>query len=144
MHNAQGKLIDGLACEVNITSAFKGEALAILTACAMCDTLNLSKVEIEGDNKRAIKLSVSEDVPPWECPTIFADIRAMAQQLVLTCRWCPRCANGAAHWAARARLGGHLPVNWVASNLRYYQKRISLPTNNIFFFCHQCKRIPNR
>ncbi|KAL7250577.1 hypothetical protein ACSBR1_012577 [Camellia fascicularis] len=133
MHNTQGKLIDGLACEVTITSAFQGEALAILMACVMCDTLNPSKVEIEGDNKRAIKLSVSEDVRPWECAAIFADIRAMAQQLVLTFRWCPRCANGAAHWAARARLGGHLPVNWVASNLQYYQKRISLPTNNIFF-----------
>lgn len=105
-HNDKGKLIDGLVQEVAITSVFWGEALAIRLACVMCATLNLSQMEIEGDNNRVIPLCVSEDAPPWECVAIFADIRTLAQRLMLTFRWCSRRANEVAHWTARARLGG--------------------------------------
>ncbi|KAI8023873.1 hypothetical protein LOK49_LG03G02684 [Camellia lanceoleosa] len=117
MRNAQGKLIDRLVREVAITSVFQGEALVLRLACVMCDALNLNWVEIEGDNQRAIKLCVFEDVPPWECATIYADLRALAHRCELTFSWCPWSANSTAHWTAQARLGGSLPANWVACPL---------------------------
>ncbi|KAI7994505.1 hypothetical protein LOK49_LG11G00235 [Camellia lanceoleosa] len=52
--NDKGKLVDGLAQEVNIPSVFQGEASAIRLACVMCATLNLSRVEIEGDSKSVL------------------------------------------------------------------------------------------
>ncbi|THG09176.1 hypothetical protein TEA_004252 [Camellia sinensis var. sinensis] len=71
--------------------------------------LNLTKairVEVEGDNQGAIKLSVSEDAPPWDCAALVADIKALAHKRGLSFRWRPRSVNSAANWVARARLGG--------------------------------------
>lgn len=79
----------------------------------MAKTLNLSHVEIEGDNKSVISLCVSEDAPPWACAPLIADIRALARGSNLSFHWSPRMANMAAHWTARASLSGSLPINWV-------------------------------
>lgn len=79
----------------------------------MAKTLNLSHVEIEGDNKSVISLCVSEDAPPWVCAPLIADIRALARGSNLSFHWSPRMANMAAHWTARASLSGSLPINWV-------------------------------
>ncbi|XP_028077852.1 uncharacterized protein LOC114279770 [Camellia sinensis] len=113
LRNDQGTLLDGVAMKAAIASVLQGEVLAIRLACVMCDTLHLSRAEVEGDNQGVIKLSVSEDAPPWECAALVADIKALAHKRGLSFRWCPRSANSAANWVALARLGGYLPVNWV-------------------------------
>lgn len=50
-HNDKGKLIDGLAQEVAITSVFWGEALAIRLACVVC----YSKSKSDGNRGRQQK-----------------------------------------------------------------------------------------
>ncbi|KAL7182676.1 hypothetical protein ACSBR1_041375 [Camellia fascicularis] len=69
---------------------------------------------VESDNKYVIYLCVSEDVPPWECGTIIHDIKGMAVRSQLSFQWCPRAANGAAHWVAQAFLHGNLSLDWVS------------------------------
>ncbi|KAI8018921.1 hypothetical protein LOK49_LG04G00551 [Camellia lanceoleosa] len=64
IRNNRGHLVDGLAREVVLSSASQGEALAIRLACLMVSSLELSSVEVEGDNKKVIHLCVSEDAPP--------------------------------------------------------------------------------
>ncbi|KAL7260454.1 hypothetical protein ACSBR1_006171 [Camellia fascicularis] len=75
LQNSSGNLIDGVAKSVVISSVLQGEALAIRMACHMAKALNLSNIEIEGDNKQVILLCVSETVPPWECNAILHDTR---------------------------------------------------------------------
>ncbi|KAI8001262.1 hypothetical protein LOK49_LG09G01962 [Camellia lanceoleosa] len=64
LRNDQGALLDGVAMKVPIASVLQGEVMAIRLACVMCDTLQLSQVEVEENNQGAIKMSVSEDAPP--------------------------------------------------------------------------------
>ena len=71
-------------------------------------------VVVESDNKFVIHLCVSEDVPPWECGAIIHDIKGMAARSQLSFQWCPRAANGTAHWVAQAFLHGNLPLDWVS------------------------------
>ncbi|CAL5423556.1 unnamed protein product [Camellia sinensis] len=77
--NWKGELIDGAVQRLEVNSAMQGEAFAIRKACLMALILNLSQVEIEGDNKTVISLCVSEDAPPWVCAPLIADIRALAR-----------------------------------------------------------------
>ncbi|KAL7262354.1 hypothetical protein ACSBR1_000689 [Camellia fascicularis] len=64
LRDSQGSILDGLTQQVSIVSVLQGEALACRLACQLASSLNLSGVEIAGDNKSAIHLSVLESVPP--------------------------------------------------------------------------------
>ncbi|KAI8020468.1 hypothetical protein LOK49_LG04G00465 [Camellia lanceoleosa] len=46
LRNDQGFLLDGVATTVQCASVLQGEVLAIRLACVMCDTLQLSCVEV--------------------------------------------------------------------------------------------------
>ncbi|CAL5441364.1 unnamed protein product [Camellia sinensis] len=81
----------------------------------MARSLNLSQVEIVGDNKTVISHCVSEVVPPWECAPIIEDIRSLAIQCNFSFLWTPCEANSAANWATRTFLNGVLPPNWVCN-----------------------------
>ncbi|KAI7987372.1 hypothetical protein LOK49_LG13G00962 [Camellia lanceoleosa] len=48
LRDDRGRLVDGLALEVVLSSASQGEALAIRLACLMVRSLGLSSVEVEG------------------------------------------------------------------------------------------------
>ncbi|KAL7257686.1 hypothetical protein ACSBR1_003912 [Camellia fascicularis] len=84
LQDSQGKILDGLTQKVSIVSVLQGEALACHLACQLASSLNLSRVEIAGDNKLVIHLSVLESVPPWEYAAMVADIKLMALQFVLS------------------------------------------------------------
>ncbi|KAL7186034.1 hypothetical protein ACSBR2_027898 [Camellia fascicularis] len=109
-----GRLIDGLTSSCHVSSSLQGEALACQYACLLANTRNLSQVEIEGDNKSVIQLCVSEDVPPWECGSIFTDIQRLVSYRNLSFCWAPRTAKSAAHWVAQTSLRGLLPLDWVS------------------------------
>lgn len=111
--NWKGELVDGAVQRIEVQSVLQGEAFAVRKACLIARALNLSQVEIEGDNKSVISLCVSEDVPPWTCAPIIEDIRTLARCSNFSLHWSPRSANGATHWTARASLSGALPANWV-------------------------------
>ncbi|KAL7162406.1 hypothetical protein ACSBR2_042820 [Camellia fascicularis] len=81
----------------------------------MIHELNLSEVEIAGDNRLAIMPSVSENDPPWDCAVIFHDIRELAARHGLSFCWYPGQANGTAHWTARTGLRDLLPANWAVN-----------------------------
>ncbi|GMQ02016.1 hypothetical protein CsSME_00048443 [Camellia sinensis var. sinensis] len=105
LRNDQGTLLDGIATKALIASVLQGEVMAICLACVMCDTLHLSRVEVEGDNQGAIKLSVSEDAPPWECAALVADIKALAHKRGQELKFCPvtvmdwgSCKKDASYW----------------------------------------------
>ncbi|XP_028056949.1 uncharacterized protein LOC114260949 [Camellia sinensis] len=114
LRNFGGRLIDGLTSSCRVSSSLQGEALACRYVCLLASTSNLSQVEIKGDNKSVIQLCVSEDVPPWECGSIFTDIQCLASHGGFSFCWAPRTANSAAHWVAQASLRGHLPLDWVS------------------------------
>ncbi|KAL7258335.1 hypothetical protein ACSBR1_004456 [Camellia fascicularis] len=63
----------------------------------MGKALNLSHIEILGDNKFVILLCASENDPPWDCAPIIEDIRVLVSYNRLSFRWYPRSANGAGH-----------------------------------------------
>ncbi|KAL7258731.1 hypothetical protein ACSBR1_004766 [Camellia fascicularis] len=98
-------------CDVAIRT---GEALACRLACQLAKSYNLLDVVIEGDNQSVIQLSVSETDPPWDCATIFFDIKMLATQGNFVFSWTRRSANRAVHWVAQAHLRGHLPLDWVS------------------------------
>ncbi|KAL7249779.1 hypothetical protein ACSBR1_011873 [Camellia fascicularis] len=97
LRDCKGELIDGLTKQSCISSSLQGEALACCLACQLAQDYNLSMVEVEGGNKLAIHLCVSDDIPPWECGAIVNDIKMLATRGNLSFHWCPRAANGAAH-----------------------------------------------
>lgn len=73
---------------------------------------------IESDNQLAIKLGVSELVPPWDIATIVWDIRQFREELGVTFAWARRKANQLAHVVANKsdeRLVTSLVASWVAS-----------------------------
>ncbi|KAI8027270.1 hypothetical protein LOK49_LG02G03305 [Camellia lanceoleosa] len=75
----KGELVDGVVQRLKVYSTLQGEVFAICKACLMAKTLNLSHVEIEGDNKSVISLCVFEDTPLWACAPLIANIRALAR-----------------------------------------------------------------
>ncbi|GMP61057.1 hypothetical protein CsSME_00023669 [Camellia sinensis var. sinensis] len=91
--NSSGSVVEEAARFEDVGSILQGETLAIRWACLMARSLNLSQVEIAGDNN--------------------LDIRIIAKQCNLSFVWTPREANSAAHWIARAFLNGVLLSNWV-------------------------------
>ncbi|KAI8558898.1 hypothetical protein RHMOL_Rhmol04G0132100 [Rhododendron molle] len=80
----KGALVDGRVGRTSVTSPLQGELLAILLACEMAEALGISKACIESDNQQAIKLSVSELVPPWEVLSLVSDIRQFGQYVGLS------------------------------------------------------------
>ncbi|KAI8549230.1 hypothetical protein RHMOL_Rhmol06G0010000 [Rhododendron molle] len=57
----------------------------------------------------------TENVPPWECATIFADIRMLNTCISSSFSWVPRDINRAAHWIATQFLKGSIPPDWVVN-----------------------------
>ncbi|KAH7843546.1 hypothetical protein Vadar_018002 [Vaccinium darrowii] len=110
----RGSLVDGLVGSEVVSSPLQGELLAIRRACGMAKALNLFGVTIESDNQTAIKLSVSELVPPWEVLTVVLDIREFVSSLGLCLAWVKREANELAHVVASNAVRGNLPVNWIS------------------------------
>ncbi|KAL7201163.1 hypothetical protein ACSBR1_032967 [Camellia fascicularis] len=113
LRDSGGRLIDGLTKRWMVSSPLQGEALACRCACQLAQARNLSKVEIEGDNKTVICLCVSEDVLQWDCSVIFGNIKCLPTRENFTFSWKPRTANRATHWVAEASLHGSLPIDWV-------------------------------
>ncbi|KAI8552125.1 hypothetical protein RHMOL_Rhmol06G0240700 [Rhododendron molle] len=85
---------------------------AITAACELILSLGLKEVEVESDNKKAISLSVSELVPPWDARAVVLDIRHMAVEEQISFRWVSRIANRAAHEVAALARHSLLPCNW--------------------------------
>ncbi|KAI7983369.1 hypothetical protein LOK49_LG15G01604 [Camellia lanceoleosa] len=78
LQNFEGYLVDGVIRLKEVGSVMQGEAMSIRWAYLLTRDLNLSQVEIVGDNKEVICLYVSEDDPPWSCAIIIEDIRRLA------------------------------------------------------------------
>ncbi|KAL7162800.1 hypothetical protein ACSBR2_043141 [Camellia fascicularis] len=114
LRNREGQLVDGRTSIVHVSSTLQGEARAVRMAYAFSQTLNLSQVSVEGDNKTVIELSVSELVPPWDCMAIIHDIRSAKSRSNISFSWSPRSSNRVAHWVASCNLTGMLPLDWVA------------------------------
>ncbi|KAI7990427.1 hypothetical protein LOK49_LG12G02451 [Camellia lanceoleosa] len=114
LRDATGKLVDGVATSLRMTTALQGEACAVRFACSMARALHGATVEVESDCKKLIQLCVSEGVPPWEICAVMNDIWCMASSGTVTFKWCPRIQNRAAHWVASACLRNALPVDWVS------------------------------
>ncbi|CAL5419199.1 unnamed protein product [Camellia sinensis] len=108
--DSTGKIIDGHTIHTHTTSAFQAEAQAIRLACIMAKLQNWRNVVVENDNLLAIKLCVSENVPPWDSLAVFSDIRCISQVWPLFFCWTRRTSNQVAHASALSQL----PVNWVA------------------------------
>lgn len=115
MRDWEGSLVDGNVAFVRASSPLQGELLAIRQACGMVRSLGLNEAVIESDNQQAIKLSVSELVPPWEVMALVMDIRQIRQEADLKLVWARREANGLAHVVATMALKNLLPCNWVGS-----------------------------
>ncbi|KAE9465841.1 hypothetical protein C3L33_02247, partial [Rhododendron williamsianum] len=77
VRNEVGELVDGSTATFPVSSVLQGELEAIRRACYMVEGLKVSPVMIESDSRRAIELSVSELVPPWEVFEVVMDIRKM-------------------------------------------------------------------
>ncbi|XP_028112211.1 uncharacterized protein LOC114310437 [Camellia sinensis] len=113
LRDSKGNLLDGCAKSCEASSAAQAKAHAIRLAYLMAQALNLSRVEIESDNKSVISLCIFETVPPWEYSAIILDIRGLASPNSISFSWTRRTNNEAAHWVAKACLSKSLPVNWV-------------------------------
>ncbi|XP_058223256.1 uncharacterized protein LOC131332968 [Rhododendron vialii] len=115
IRDSRGAIVDGRVIDAKIVSSLHEELVAVRSACGMVKTMGLRGVTIESDNQKAIKLSVSELVPPWEVMAVVWDIRKLCQEEGISCAWSIREANGLAHEVASEALRGVLPVNWVSS-----------------------------
>lgn len=115
LRDSKGLLIDGRTKHVHVSSVLQGEGEALRLATLMARSKNLSEIEIESDNKTAIMLSATENVPPWDCCNVFLDIRDLAKEMSLKLTWTPRSTNAAAHWVATSTVRGLLSPDWVAS-----------------------------
>ncbi|KAL7196734.1 hypothetical protein ACSBR1_036695 [Camellia fascicularis] len=73
--DSTGQIIDGHTLKTHTASPFQAEAEAIRLACLMAKQQQWRNVVVESDNLLAIKLCVSEQVPPWDSLAIFSDIR---------------------------------------------------------------------
>ncbi|KAL7241533.1 hypothetical protein ACSBR1_014181 [Camellia fascicularis] len=100
--HTSGNLLTGSTQTCKASSAAQAEAHSVRLACLMAKALNLSRVEIESDNKSVISLYVSETVPPWEYSAIILDIRGLASTHSLSFSWTSRLNNAAVHWVAKA------------------------------------------
>ncbi|KAI7984812.1 hypothetical protein LOK49_LG14G00812 [Camellia lanceoleosa] len=97
IRDSRGLFVEGAICFEKVRSVMQDEALAVRWACLMARSLNLSQVEIVGDNKTMISLCVFEVVPPWKCAPIIEDIRSLAIQCNFSFLWTPYKANSAAN-----------------------------------------------
>ncbi|KAI8535287.1 hypothetical protein RHMOL_Rhmol10G0162000 [Rhododendron molle] len=115
VRNKVGELVDGSTATFPVSSILQGELEAIRRACYMVEGLKGSPIMIESDNKRAIELSVSEFVPPWEVFAVVMDIRKLVQQLNLKVEWVKRSANKIAHQVAAWASKGQLNPAWIST-----------------------------
>ncbi|XP_058195012.1 uncharacterized protein LOC131311532 [Rhododendron vialii] len=115
VRNEVGELIDGSTATFPVYSVLHGEQEAIRRACHMVEGLKVSQVIIESDNRRAIELSVSELVPPWEVFEVVMDIRRLMKQKNLKMEWVNRFGNKIAHQVAAWASKGQLQPDWVSS-----------------------------
>lgn len=115
LRDNKGQILDGRATRIQATSSLLGEALAVRLAFSLLPANHLQHVSVESDNQRVIKLCSTENVPPWECASIFADIRAFAQSANCSFSWIPRTCNRAADWLATHFLKGTIPSDWVSN-----------------------------
>ncbi|KAF7148802.1 hypothetical protein RHSIM_Rhsim03G0134300 [Rhododendron simsii] len=111
----KGALVDGRVARAKVANPLLGKLLAIRLACGMARALGISNVYIESNNQQAIKLSVSELVPPWEVLPLVLDIRQLRQYLGLSFSWVKRSGNLLAHTVATKALRNLLPFSWVAA-----------------------------
>lgn len=86
----KGSLINGMVGSVKISSSLQGELLAICQGCGMIKDLGMMEGLVELDNQLAIKLSVSELIPPWEVLAVVGDIRQMKDELGISFGWVKR------------------------------------------------------
>ncbi|KAI8551674.1 hypothetical protein RHMOL_Rhmol06G0204500 [Rhododendron molle] len=115
LRNSEGELVNGQVINAKINSPLHGELVAIRLACGMVKSLGIRRAIVESDNQMAIKLSVSELVPPWDVAAVVLDIRQLCEEEEIKCAWIKRSANGLAHSVAGQALKGLLLVNWVVS-----------------------------
>ncbi|KAI8567632.1 hypothetical protein RHMOL_Rhmol02G0136600 [Rhododendron molle] len=115
VRNEEGELVDGSTASFPVSSVLQGELEAIRRACYMVEGLKVSSVMIESDSRRAIELSVSELVPPWEVFEVVMDIRKMIQQKNLKMEWVKRFGNKIAHQVAAWASKGQLQPAWISS-----------------------------
>ncbi|KAL7218984.1 hypothetical protein ACSBR2_012116 [Camellia fascicularis] len=101
LRDDRGHSLDGVTRSIVVSSTLKGEVLAIRFACFLSEVHKLQKVEIEHDNRTAILLGVSENVPPWEVAIILQDIRNLASLRKHHLRWSSRSCNRVAHRLAK-------------------------------------------
>ncbi|XP_058181438.1 uncharacterized protein LOC131299883 [Rhododendron vialii] len=77
LRNWRGEVLDGFARKVYARTSLRGELLAIQAVCELAVSLGIKGVEMESDNEneKAISLSVSELVPPWDSRAVIMDIQ---------------------------------------------------------------------
>ncbi|KAL7221129.1 hypothetical protein ACSBR1_023142 [Camellia fascicularis] len=81
LRDDQGKLVDGVVSTVYSSSVKQEEAHVIRLACLFLQSLGLSNIQVESDNKEVIVLCVSELVPPWDYSAIIHDIQVLGLSL---------------------------------------------------------------
>ncbi|KAI8532539.1 hypothetical protein RHMOL_Rhmol11G0221400 [Rhododendron molle] len=65
--------------------------------------MNLSSIEVQGDNKQVVKLLCVTEAEPRSLGNVlplFSDIRATGMEISLSFSWCSWKANEAANWFA--------------------------------------------
>ncbi|KAI8551080.1 hypothetical protein RHMOL_Rhmol06G0157100 [Rhododendron molle] len=115
VRNEVGELVDGSTTTFPVSSVLHGELEAIRRACYMVEGLKVSPVTIELNSRRAIELSVSELVPPWEVFEVVMDIRKMIQQKNLKMEWVKRSGSKIAHQVAAWASKGQLHHAWISN-----------------------------
>lgn len=79
--NWKGQIVDGRASLVHLSSPLHGELLAIRFADIMAQELGHTRAVIESGNQIAIKLSVSELVPPWEVDSWVREVNSRVKDI---------------------------------------------------------------
>lgn len=112
-----GSVVDGFHGFLQSFSVAGVEALALLKACRMVDTLQVEKAWFKTDCKdlAVAVLSNCEDVD-WRCGPLIHDISgALRSNVSWKLSWVPRQANYAANWVAKQAEKKMCLAGWVCT-----------------------------
>lgn len=115
LRDHKGIICDGGAILVHSSSVLQGEILAIRLAGQLLQANHITNGTIESDNKMAIKLCSTENVPPWDCAAVVEDIGTFTPLVQCSFSWSPGLGNRAAHWVATQFLNGSIPADWAVN-----------------------------
>ncbi|OMO87766.1 reverse transcriptase [Corchorus capsularis] len=134
VRDCNGRIIDGLAKPLLVTSSVEAEAIAVKEALILAKDRQFEHFAIETDSEvvqRSITSSPKDYVLDWKILPIVKDIKdAMALISTVDISWIGRKANMAANWVATSMRKGMCPLDWVSrppSQLLYICDKDGVP-----------------